>query len=126
MQNFSSLVRSQQGTALHMGGVLQYKLEVYCSTFQTSCAGLGLLNSAHKGLSGPVLRDTVGLSQRYPPIAPYGVFGVSTWQLGAIPSPSFLTVSPLESMRSGGAIPPSQRGYLSDTCAIPHENNANG
>ena len=47
-------------------------------------------------------------------------------QLGAIPPPSFLSVSPLESMRSGGAIPPSQKGYLSDTCAIPYENKANG
>ena len=28
-------------------------------------------------------------------------------QLGAIPPPPFLSVSPLESMRSGGAIPPS-------------------
>ena len=30
-------------------------------------------------LSGPVLRDTARLSQRYPLIARYGVFGVSTW-----------------------------------------------
>ena len=31
-------------------------------------------------------------------------------------------------MRSGGAIPPPppQKRYLSDTCAIPHENKANG
>ena len=43
-------------------------------------------------------------------------------QLGAIPPPPFLSVSPLESMRSGGAIPPPQKGYLSDTCAIPYEN----
>ena len=49
-------------------------------------------------------------------------------QLGAIPPPPFLSVSPLESMRSGGAIPPPppQKGYLSDTCAIPYENKANG
>ena len=72
-------------------------------------------------LSGPVSRDTARLSQRYPPIARYGVFGVSTWPIGCeTPSP-FLSVSPLESMRSGGAIPPpsnfkgvSQR-YLHDT-----------
>ena len=39
-------------------------------------------------LSGPVLRDTARLSQRYPPIARYGVFGVSTWPIGCdIPSP---------------------------------------
>ena len=47
-------------------------------------------------------------------------------QLGAIPPPPFLRVSPLESMRSGGAIPPPEKGYLSDTCAIPYENKANG
>ena len=29
-------------------------------------------------------------------------------------------------MRSGGAIPPPQKGYLSNTCAIPYENKANG
>ena len=29
-------------------------------------------------------------------------------------------------MGSGGAIPPLKKGYLSDTCAIPHENKANG
>ena len=45
-------------------------------------------------------------------------------QLGAIPPPPFLSVSPLESMQSGGAIPPPQKGYLSDTCAIPYENRA--
>ena len=71
-------------------------------------------------LSGPVLRDAARLSQRYPPIARYGVFGV------VIPPPPFLRNSPLESMRSGGAIPPPQKGYLSDTCAIPYENKANG
>ena len=38
--------------------------------------------------------------------------------------PPFLSVSPFESMRSGGAIPPPQKGYLSDTCAIPYENIA--
>ena len=42
------------------------------------------------------------------------------------PLPPFLSVSPLESMGSGGAIPPPQKGYLSDTCAIPFENKANG
>ena len=39
-------------------------------------------------LSGPVLRDTARLSQRYPPIARYGVFGVSAWPIGCdTPSP---------------------------------------
>ena len=41
------------------------------------------------------------------------------------PHPLFLSVSLLESMRSGGAIPPPQKGYLSDTCAIPYETRQN-
>ena len=80
-----------------------------------------------QGLSGPVLRDTARLSQRYPPIARYVVFGASTWPIGCdTPPPPFLSVSPVESMRSGGAIPPPRKGYLSDTGAIPYENKANG
>ena len=47
-------------------------------------------------------------------------------QLGAILPPPFLSVSPLEYMRSRGAIPPPQKGYLSDSSAIPYENKANG
>ena len=42
------------------------------------------------------------------------------------PLPLFSAFPPLESMRSGGAIPPPQKGYLSDTCAMPYENRANG
>ena len=62
-------------------------------------------------LSGPVLRDTARLSQRYPPIARYGVFGVSTWPIGCdTPSP-FSEHFPFESMQSGGAIPPLKRGF---------------
>ena len=78
-------------------------------------------------LSGPVLRDAARLSQRYPPIARYGVFGVSTWPIWCdTPSP-FLSVSPLESIREVEVrYPPPQKGYLSDTCAIPCENKANG
>ena len=44
-------------------------------------------------LSGPVLRDTARLSQRYPPIARYGVFGVSTWPIGCDTPPLLLSVS---------------------------------
>ena len=47
-------------------------------------------------------------------------------QLGAIPPPPFLSMSPMKSMRSGGAIPPPQKGYLSDTGATPYEYKANG
>ena len=55
-----------------------------------------------------------------------GFFVYQHGQLGAIPLPPFLSVSLLESMRSGGAIRPPQKGYLSDTCAIPYGNKANG
>ena len=55
-----------------------------------------------------------------------GFWRLNMANLGAIPPPPFLRFSPLESMRSGGAIPPPQKGYLSDTCAIPYENKANG
>ena len=54
-----------------------------------------------------------------PLIARYGVFGVSTWPNGCdTPSP-FLSVSPLESMPSAGAIPAPSEGvsqrYWRDT-----------
>ena len=56
-----------------------------------------------------------------------GVFCVSQHgQLGAIAPPPFLSVSPLESMRSGGSILPPQKRYLSGTCAIPYENKQMG
>ena len=46
-------------------------------------------------------------------------------QLGAVPPPPFLSISSLEGMRSGGAIPPPpEKGYLRDACAIPFENKA--
>ena len=58
-------------------------------------------------LSGPVLRDTARLSQRYPPIARYGVFGGSTWPIGCDTPCPFSARFPLrEHSRSGGAIPP--------------------
>ena len=47
------------------------------------------------GLSGPVLRDTARLSQRYPPIARYGVLGVSTWPIGCDTPSSFYERFPL-------------------------------
>ena len=83
-----------------------------------------LLRPPH--LSGPVLRGTARLSQRYPPIARYGVFGVSTWPIGCdTPSP-FSERFPLGEHAKWGCDTPPEKGYLSDTCAIPYENKANG
>ena len=39
--------------------------------------------------------------------------------MGAIPPPPFLSVSPLESMRSGGAIPPLKRGISAILARYP-------
>ena len=85
-----------------------------------------VLEAFGEGLSGPVLRDTARLSQRYPPIARYGVFGVSTWPIGCdTPSP-FSERFPLGEHAKWrcDTLPP--QGYLSDTCTIPYENKANG
>ena len=45
--SLSPKLRSHRGTALQMGGVLRYKLQVYRQYFQTSCTGWGFLNSPH-------------------------------------------------------------------------------
>ena len=45
-----------------------------------------------------------------PPLRAMGFLVSQHGQLGAIPPPHFLNVSLLESMRSGGAIPPLKRG----------------
>ena len=78
-------------------------------------------------LSGPVLRDAARLSQRYPPIARYGVSGVSTWPSGCdTPSP-FSERSPRgEHAKWRCDTPPLKKGHLSDTYAIPYKNKANG
>ena len=73
-----------------------------CST-KLACRGAACLLTAvvsksrrrsrvSRSLNGPVLRDIARLSQH--------------GQLGAIPPPPFLSISQLESMRSGSAIPP--------------------
>ena len=78
-------------------------------------------------LSGPVSRDTARLSQRYPPIARYGVFGVSTWPIGCdTHSPSSERFPLGEHAKWRCDAPAPQKGYLSDTCAIPYENKADG
>ena len=38
---FSSKLRSQQGAALQMRGILRCELDVYCGTFKTRCTGWG-------------------------------------------------------------------------------------
>ena len=61
-------------------------------------------------LSGPVLRDAARLYLSDPPLLRVMGFLVSQHgQLGAIPPPPSLSVSHLESMQSGGAIPPQQK-----------------
>ena len=86
-------------------------------------------SSTRLHLSGPVLRDTARLSQRYPPIARYGVLGVSTWPIGCdTPSP-FSERFPLgEHAKWRCDTPPRpKKGYLSGTGASPaYENKANG
>ena len=72
-----------------------------------------------RALSGPVLRDTARLSQRYPPIARYGFLVSQHGQLGAIPPPPFLSISTSESMQSGGAIPPPQKGISAILARYP-------
>ena len=48
-------------------------------------------------------------------------------QLGAIPPPPFLSISPLESMQSGGAIPPPlKRGISAIPARYPMKNTSNG
>ena len=79
-----------------------------------------------KELSGPVLRDTARLSQRYPPIARYGVLGVSTWPIGCDTLSPFSEHFPLGEHAKWRCDTPPQKGYLSDTCAIPYEKKANG
>ena len=78
------------------------------------------------GLSGPILCDTARPSQRSPSVARYGVF----WRLNMpnwarYPLPLFLSVSPLESMRSGGAMPPHKRGISAILARYPMKTRQN-
>ena len=84
-----------------------------------SCALCASLTAPSRAIPRDSLSDT-------PLLRAMGFLVSQHGQLGAIPPPPFLSVSQLESIRSGGAIPPPQKGYLSDTCAIPYENKANG
>ena len=64
-------------------------------------------------LSGPVLRNTARLSQRYPLLRAMGFLVSQHGQLGAISPSPFLSVSPLESVRSGGTNPPPLKRGIS-------------
>ena len=74
-------------------------------------------------LSGPVLRDTARLSQQYPPIARYGVFGVSTWPIGCdTPSPfseRFPLVEHAKWSRRCDTPPPLTRGISAILARYP-------
>ena len=90
--------------------------------------------AAHVGCANPVLL-VLGLVAPYcaiprdylsdtPLLRAMGFLASQHGQLGAIPPP-FSERFPLgEHSRSGGAIPPPQKGYLRDTGAIPYENKA--
>ena len=65
----------------------------------------------NRTLSGPVLRDTARLSQRYPPIAHYRFFGVSTWPIGCdTPSPFSVRFPLGEHAKWRCDTPPRKRG----------------
>ena len=85
----------------------------------TPCRNLWFLVAPYCAIPRDYLSDT-------PLLRAMGFLVSQHGQLGAIPPLPFLSVSPLEYMRSGGAIPPPQKGYLSDSSAIPYENKANG
>ena len=61
-----------------------------------------------------------------PLIARYGVLVSQHGQLGAIPTPPFLSISPLESMRIGGAMPPLKRGISALLARYPMKTRQTG
>ena len=83
-------------------------------------------NANRYALSGTVSRDTARLSQRYPLLRAMGFVVSQHGQLGAIRLP-FSERLPLGERKVEVRYPPPpQKGYLSDTCAMPYENKANG
>ena len=97
----------------HVGGRFRYGL------LEKSLVGTTLV-APYCAIPRDYLSDT-------PLLRAMGFLVSQRGQLGAIPPfPLFLRISPVESMQSGGAIPPPHKGYLSDTGAIPYENKGNG
>ena len=83
--------------------------------------------SAIGALSGPVLRDTARLSQAIPPYcALWGFWCLNMANWVWYPLPPFLSVSTLESMRSGGAIPPLKRGISAIPARYPKKTRQEG
>ena len=71
-------------------------------------------------LSGPVLRDTARLSQRYPSIARYGVFGVSTWPIVCDTSlPLFWAFPPWRACEVEVRYPPREKGISAILARYP-------
>ena len=108
--------------------ILSWSLSALCLVLVLLCYFVACLvpKGRLSALSGPVLRDTARLSQRYPPIARYGVFGVSTWPIGCDTPSLFSERFPLWEHTKWRCDTPPQKGYLSDTCAKTFENKANG
>ena len=62
---------------LHLHSGSSFELMLYCYTYTLILSGTAKSNPGGLKGSDPVLRATARLSQRYPPIALYGVSGVS-------------------------------------------------
>ena len=78
-------------------------------------------------LSGPVSRDAARLSQRYPDYcALWGFWCLNMANWVRYPLPLFSAFPPWRACEAEVRYPPPpQKGYLSDTCAIPFENKEN-
>ena len=97
----------------------RFRAPASLSIFEGLWGCTNVLVAPYCAIPGDYLSDT-------PVLRAMGFLVSQHGQLGAIPPPPFLSISPLESMQSGGAIPPPQKGYLGDTGAILYENKANG
>ena len=82
----------------------------------------GIFRGALSGcaLTGPVLRDTARLSQRYPPLARYGFWVPQHTQLGAITPPPFSECFPRgDHAKRRCDTPPPQRGISAILARYP-------
>ena len=94
------------------GRAHEWTVGVHLSCFHLFC-------SLTKTPNRPALRDTARLSQRYPPIARYEVFGVSTWPIGCdTPSP-FSDCFPLGERAKWRCDTPLKRGISAILARYP-------